>query len=377
MRHALLLLPLLTACNSFLTVPPPPPPPPGTPTLQALGTSFLSPLYVAAPPADSQRVFVVEQDGRIRILRNDTLLAGSFLNLTGNISSGGERGLLSLAFHPQYAANGRFYVYFTNPSGDIRIVRYNVSSNPDSADEATADTVLKVAHPLFNNHNGGQLQFGPDGKLYAGTGDGGGGGDTAGNAQDTHKLLGKLLRLNVDGASGYTIPTDNPFASDTTLGSPEIWSYGLRNPWRFSFDRVTGDLYIGDVGQDSWEEVDVSSTAVLAGRGANFGWNTREGKHCYTNPSCSTTGLVDPVVEYPHALGACAITGGYVYHGSRLPRRAGYYLYADCCNGLVLSFPHNGGHGSPPLRRSQPFFPGRRHRLGGQGPDGEHFHVAP
>jgi len=343
--------------------------------LQALGTTFLNPLYVTAPPADSQRVFVVEQDGRIRILRNDTLLAGSFLNLTGKISSGGERGLLSLAFHPQYATTGRFYVYFTNPSGDIRIVRYNVSSNPDSADEATADTVLKVAHPLFNNHNGGQLQFGPDGKLYAGTGDGGGGGDTAGNAQNTHRLLGKLLRLNVDGASGYTIPTDNPFASDTTLGSPEIWSYGLRNPWRFSFDRVTGDLYIGDVGQDSWEEVDVSSTAVQAGRGANFGWNIREGKHCYTNPSCSATGLVDPVVEYPHAIGACAITGGYVYHGSRLPVMADFYFYADYCNGFVLSFRYSGGNVTTELDWTQLLSPGSSISSFGQDARGELYIV--
>src|SRR5213594_254613 len=193
MRHALLLLPLLTACNSFLTVPPPPPPPPGTPTLQALGTSFLNPLYVTAPPLDSQRVFVVEQDGRIRILRNDTLLAGSFLNLTGKISSGGERGLLSMAFHPQYAANGRFYVYFTDPSGDIRIVRYLVSADSNVADSTSGDTVLAVPHPVNDNHNGGQLQFGPDGMLYAGLGDGGSGGDPDTNGQNTHRLLGKLL----------------------------------------------------------------------------------------------------------------------------------------------------------------------------------------
>src|SRR5438477_12400846 len=289
-RLTLLLLPVVAACNSFLNVPPPPPPPPGTPTLQTLATSFSNPLYLTAPPADSPRLFVVEQDGRVRIMRNDTLLAGSFLNVTGKVASSGERGLLSLAFHPLYATNGRFYVYFTNPNGDIRVVRYNVSTNPDSADEATADTVLKIAHPLFSNHNGGQLQFSPDGKLFVGTGDGGGTGDTAGNAQNTHKLLGKLLRLDVDGASGYTIPTDNPFASDTSLGSPEIWSYGLRNPWRFSFGRTTGDLYIGDVGEYSWEEVDVSPTAVQAGRGANFGWNTMEGNHCYSNPSCSTAG---------------------------------------------------------------------------------------
>ncbi len=374
MRHTLVLLPLLTACNSFLTVPPPPPPPPGTPTLQALGTSFSNPLYVTAPPVDSQRIFVVEQGGRIRILRHDTLLAGSFLDLSSKISSGGERGLLSLAFHPLYATNGRFYVYFTNPSGDIRIVRYNVSTNPDSADESTADTVLKVAHPVNANHNGGQLQFGPDGKLYAGTGDGGGAGDTAGNAQNKHVLLGKLLRFNVDGASGYTIPTDNPFATDTSA-APEIWSYGLRNPWRFSFDRINGDLYIGDVGQNAWEEVDVSSTAVQAGRGANFGWNIREGMHCYTNPSCSTAGLVDPLVEYPHTLGACAITGGYVYRGSRVPVMADFYFYADYCNGFVLSFRYSGGNVTTQLDWTQLLSPGPTISSFGQDARGELYIV--
>ena len=374
MRRLLPLLCLTTACNSFLNVPPPPPPPPGTPQLQTLSTSFSSPLYLTTPPADSARLFVVERGGRIRIMRNDTLLAGSFLNLTGKIASGSERGLLSLAFHPLYAANGRFYVYFTDPTGDIRVVRYNVSTNPDSADETTADTVLKIAHPFFNNNNGGQLQFSPDGKLFIGTGDGGGGGgagDTARNAQNTHKLLGKLLRLNVDGASGYTIPADNPFAGDTSLGSPEIWSYGLRNPWRFSFDREAGDIYIGDVGQDSWEEVDVSGAAVQVGRGANYGWNTMEGQHCYQASSCTMTGLVLPVVEYPHSIGACSITGGYVYRGTKMPALAGHYFYADYCNGFVLSFRYSGGNVTTRLDWTQLLSPGSTISSFGQDAKGE------
>jgi glucose/arabinose dehydrogenase len=355
-------------------VPPPPPPPPGSPTLQTISTSLSNPVYLTAPVSDSARVFVVQQGGLVRIMRHDTLLAGSFLNLSGKITSGGERGLLSLAFSPQYATNGRFYVYFTDPHGDIRIVRYNVSAtNPDSADQATADTVLKVPHPVNANHNGGQLQFGTDGMLYAGTGDGGGAGDTAGNAQNTHSLLGKLLRVDVSGASGYTIPASNPFAADTTLGSPEIWSYGLRNPWRFSFDKATGDLYIGDVGQDSWEEVDISSAAVQAGRGANFGWNTMEGKHCYPPAvtTCNQTGLVLPVTEYPHQLSACTVIGGYVYHGASLPSIAGYYFYADYCNGVVLSFRYNAGNVTTQLDWSTVLSPGSNISSFGQDAKGE------
>jgi len=216
-------------------------------------------------------------------------------------------------------------------------VRYNVSSDPDSADPATADTILSVPHPGATNHNGGQLQFGPDGMLFAGLGDGGTGGE---NAQNKHSLLGKLLRLDVSGASGYAIPTDNPFRTDTSA-APEVWSYGLRNPWRFSFDRTNGDLYIGDVGENRYEEVDVSPTAVQRGRGANFGWNTMEGKHCYPSDPCTSIGLV-PVVEYSHAFGACSITGGYVYRGSALPALAGHYFYADYCDGTIHSIDYPG-----------------------------------
>jgi len=338
MRIARSLLPflsLLTACNTFLENGPPPPPPPGAPALHFVG-SFSSPVYLTAAPGDTGRLFVVERGGKVRVLHHDTTQARPFLDLSGQIQTGFvEQGFLSIAFDPQYATSGRFYVYFNAPNGDIRVVRYTVSSDPDSADEATADTVLRVPHPGQTNHNGGQLQFGPDGMLWAGTGDGGGSGDPNGNAQNKHALLGKLLRLDVSGASGYTIPADNPFKTDTSF-APEVWAYGLRNPWRFSFDRQTGDLYIGDVGQNAYEEVDVSTTAVQRGRAANFGWNIMEGKHCYPSDPCTPIG-VPPVVEYPHLLNACSITGGYVYRGSALPALTGNYFYADYCNGTVHS----------------------------------------
>jgi len=328
---------VLTACNSFLDTPKPPS---GVPSLQPIG-NFQSPIYVTTPPGDTVRLFVVEQGGTIRVLHHDTTRTRPFLNITSRVLSGGERGLLSVAFHPQYATNGRLYVYYTNTSGDIRIVRFNVSSDPDSADPATADTVLRIPHPGQANHNGGQLQFGPDGMLWAGTGDGGGGGDPDGNGQDKHALLGKLLRVDVNGASGYAIPADNPGASDTSFAQ-EVWAYGLRNPWRFSFDRQTGDLYIGDVGQNLWEEVDVAPTALQRGRGANYGWNIMEGNHCYQASSCSSTGLSLPITEYFHASNACSITGGYVYRGSVFPDLVGQYFYADYCSGAISSITFPG-----------------------------------
>jgi glucose/arabinose dehydrogenase len=337
---------VLTACNSWIDSHPPPPPPPGTPSLKLIGT-FASPVYLTAPPADSQRLFIVEQGGTIRVVRRDTVQARAFLDVSSHVASGGERGLLSVAFHPDYANNGRLYIYFTDSAGDIRIVRYTVSSSdPDSADPASADTVLKIPHPGQNNHNGGQLQFGPDGMLWAGTGDGGGGGHPAANAQNKHRLLGKLLRLDVNGASGYAIPGDNPVNGDTSF-APEVWAYGLRNPWRFTFDRANGDLYIADVGEVAWEEVDVSPTAVQRGRGVNFGWNIMEGRHCYPFAPCDSTHSQLPLLEYPHAFGACAITGGYVYHGAAFAATAmvGHYFYADFCNGDVHSFIYPGTAG--------------------------------
>ena len=346
MRVVAALLVLLACSNTSEPPPPPPPPPPGTPTLQLVTNQLSSPVYATSPPGDTLRLFVVQQGGLVRILRRDTLLGTPFLDLRAKIAAGNERGLLSLAFHPQYAVNGRFYVYYTNPNGDIRIVRYNVSADSNVADSLSGDTVLAVPHPGHDNHNGGQLQFGPDGKLYAGTGDGGGGGDPDQNGQDRHALLGKILRLNVDTASGYAIPTDNPFATDTTA-EPEIWALGVRNPWRFSFDRQTGDLYIGDVGQGAWEEVDVQPAASLGG--LNYGWVIMEGKHCYppgTN-TCNQTGLTLPVLEYDHPTG-CSITGGYVYRGTRVPMLAGQYLYSDYCTHFVRSFVYSGGQATSP-----------------------------
>jgi glucose/arabinose dehydrogenase len=316
-----------------------PPPPPGTPALQLVTSALSSPVFLTAPPGDTLRLFVVEQGGRVRVIR-DTLLATPFLDLRGKINSRGEEGLLSLAFHPDYATNGRFYVYFTNPPGDIRVVRYLVSSDPNVADEASADTVLAVPHPVYDNHNGGLLLFGPDGMLYAGLGDGGFGGDPDSNGQNKHALLGKLLRLDVNGATGYAIPADNPFATDTSA-EPEIWALGLRNPWRFSFDRQTEDLYVADVGQNAWEEVNVA-TGPAAGRGVNYGWNVMEGRHCYPGGACNQSGLTLPLLEYSHGDG-CSITGGYVYRGTRVPALAGHYLYSDFCTGFIRSFRYVGG----------------------------------
>ena len=372
MTRLLPLLVLATACNSFLNAPAPPPPPPGSPALARVGT-FDSPVYVTAPPGDTGRLFVVEVGGAVQVLHHDSIQTRPFLDLRTKISSGGERGLLSLAFHPQYASNGRFYVYFTDLNGDLRIVRYTVSSDPDSADPATADTVLKIAHPGQANHNGGQLQFGPDGMLYIGVGDGGGGGDPNGNGQNPHALLAKLLRVDVNGASGYAIPADNPFA-DGVSGAPEVWSGGLRNPWRFSFDRSTGDLYIADVGQDTWEEVDVASSTSGRGRAVNYGWNIMEASHCYphdANEACTKTGLTSPVLEYLHAFGSCSITGGYVYRGTRVSLLAGYYLFADYCSGMVHAFKYTGSGISNPLDLTQVISPGSAVSSFGQDPKGD------
>ena len=321
--------------------PPPPPPPPFALALREVASGLSEPLLLTAPAGDTRR-FLVERAGRIRILGSDgQLRATPFLDLSGLISTNGEGGLLSMAFHPAYAQNGRFYIYYTDKFGNIAIDQVRVSaSNPDLAERESLSRIITIPHPQYSNHYGGMLAFGPDGYLYAGTGDGGGSGDPAGNSQNLDSLLGKLLRLNVDLMVPplYAVPPDNPFAGqDGKRG--EIWAYGLRNPWRFAFDPAGGALYIADVGQDAREEVDVVSPTLKA---ANFGWNIMEGTACYNAATCNQQALVPPVFEYQHNSG-CAITGGYVYRGAALPELAGRYLYSDYCKGFLKSFLYSGG----------------------------------
>jgi glucose/arabinose dehydrogenase len=308
---------------------------PGTPNLSTVlvARGLQAPLDLQAPPGDRSRLFVVEQGGRIRIVRGGTVVSAPFLDIASRVRAGGEQGLLGLAFHPQYAQNGRFFVNYTDRNGDTHVSEFRVSSNADVADAASERQILFVRQP-FDNHNGGALAFGNDGLLYIGLGDGGSGGDPQGNGQSLTTLLGKMLRIDVNQGSPYGIPADNPFASRP--GAREVWSFGLRNPWRFAFDRSTGDLYIGDVGQGAREEVDVGLAARRGGE--NWGWNTMEGTRCFRPASgCSTSGLDLPVVEYDHGAG-CSITGGVVYRGCRLPGYAGTYFYADYCSALVRSF---------------------------------------
>ncbi|KAB8059411.1 glucose dehydrogenase [Janthinobacterium sp. FT14W] len=314
--------------------------------LQEVASGLDAPIFLIAPPGDS-RLFMVERPGRIRVLQNGNLLATPFLDIGTLTSTSGERGLLSLAFHPQYASNGYFFIYYTNLAGDIVIERRQVSAgNANVADPLSALTILTIAHPTFSNHYGGLLSFGPDGYLYAGTGDGGSAGDPPGNAQNTNVLLGKLLRLDVNASSvaqPYAIPPGNPFAG-TAGARGEIWAYGLRNPWRYAFDVPAQLLYIADVGQASWEEVDVRPVGQA---GNNYGWNIMEGAHCYNSSSCSQAGLVLPAIEYGHdAAGGCSITGGYVYRGTALPELAGQYLYSDYCSGWLKSFSYGNGTAS-------------------------------
>ena len=303
--------------------------------LQPISTSLISPVFMTAPPADTTRLFIVQQGGAIRIfnITSGSLLTDPFLDISLLLSTVGERGLLGMTFDPQYDTNRQFYVFYTNTAGNIVIARYlRDAVNANLADSSTATLLLTVAHPTFSNHNGGMLAFGLDGCLYAGLGDGGGGGDPNNNAQSLSLPLGKILRLDPTDGSACTFgSTINPFNS-------LIWSRGLRNPWRFSFDRQTHDLYIGDVGQGAREEINVSP-APNAGRGLNYGWRLMEGTLCF-NPSnnCNTGGLTLPVLDYPHLSGACSVTGGYVYRGPTVPALQGTYFYADFCAGFVRSF---------------------------------------
>jgi len=296
------------------------------------------PVFITHAGDGSGRLFVIEQRGRIRVIKQGTLLNTPFLDITPQVLFGGERGLLGLAFHPNYEQNGFLYINYTRQSDGATIVaRYRVSAaNPDLADPSSGITLLTIPQP-YSNHNGGCLQFGPDGYLYIGMGDGGSGGDPQNFAQNIDSLLGKMLRIDVNHGNPYAIPADNPFVNQA--GADEIWALGLRNPWRFSFDRLTGDLYIGDVGQNAWEEV--SFQPANASGGINYGWRCREGAHPYnTSPPCNQADflatLTDPITEYSHSEGY-SITGGVVYRGSRYPNLFGRYFFGDYVNGKIWS----------------------------------------
>ena len=316
--------------------------PPETATgarLRQMVNGLSMPLFLTSPAGDLSRQFVVEKIGRIRIIKDGGLVPTPFLDITQKVSNGGEQGLLGLAFHPQYATNGLFIVNYTNTAGDTRVAIYRVSADPDRADAASEQVILAVDQP-FANHNGGMVAFGPDGMLYIGLGDGGSGCDPQGHGQNRNSLLGKLLRLSVSATGVVTIPSDNPLVGQPGTRA-EIWSWGLRNPWRFSFDRATGDLYIGDVGQNAREEINVATDRPAFGQGRNYGWNIMEGSACFSASSCDRTGLTPPVLEYSHSDG-CSVTGGYVYRGSALAAFAGHYFYADYCEGWVRSFRLSG-----------------------------------
>ncbi len=308
---------------------------------EIFASGFASPVWVGAPVGDLERLFVVEQDsGLIRIIKNRQVLDTPFLNVGAALSQGGEQGLLGMAFHPAFAVNGRFFIHYTDVNGDTRVVEFMDSGDPDVADAMPVQTILAQTQP-YDNHNGGNLAFGADGMLYIGLGDGGSGGDPENRAQDGTTNLGKMLRLDVDRPAPF-IPADNPFLGDPSIND-EIWALGLRNPWRYSFDRLTGDLYIGDVGQADREEVDFQSRSSTGGE--NYGWRCMEGSSCSGDSGCSCTDLtLDlPIYEYDHSSGDCSVIGGYVYRGLAMPWFQGSYLFGDFCTSNLWSFRYIGG----------------------------------
>lgn len=340
--------------------------------LDQVASGLVRPLQITHAGDGSERLFIVEQAGRIMIIDNQ-LIAEPFLDITDRVMSpesegGNEQGLLGLAFPPGYAGKGYFYIYYTQLDGDNVLAKFSITGNPNQADPASEEQLLIFPHPDYSNHNGGQIVFGPDGYLYIGTGDGGGGGDPAGNAQNPASLSGKMLRIDVEMSPvkdalrvkgdfiiylpivgltfeavppAYLIPPDNPFIDDPTY-RPEIWALGLRNPWRFSFDSQNGDLYIADVGQNRWEEVNFQPTNNPGGQ--NYGWNIMEGEECYLSSTCDTAGLTLPVHVYPiFSSRNCAITGGYVYHGQAMPDLAGVYVFGDFCSGRIWGLQKTGG----------------------------------
>ncbi len=308
------------------------PPPPVTIRyeLQSVASGLTNPLDLQVPPDGSDRLFIVEQEGLIRVVQSGVLVATPFLDIRSLVTSGGERGLLGLAFHPGYASNRRFFLNYTRTFGgqlQSVVAEYLTSASDPNLSDTTERILFTVDQP-FDNHNGGRVQFGPDGHLYIGFGDGGSGGDPFGNGQNLGTLLGKILRIDVDSALPFAVPPDNPFVGQAGARG-EIWAFGLRNPWRFSFDHTNGRLFVGDVGQDSFEEVD------LVTKGGNYGWNIMEGTHCYQPPTgCDTTGLELPIIDYSHSEGS-SVTGGCVYRGTLNQELRGLYIFGDFITGRI------------------------------------------
>ncbi len=321
--------------------------------LTRIAAGLDNPVLVVSSKDGTGRLFIVEQTGRIRVRKAGSMLAAPFLNLSSSVSKGGERGLLGLAFHPSFKTNRRFYVNYTDLSGNTVVREYKASAtNRDVTESGSGRTIIRITQP-YANHNGGMIAFGRDGYLYIGMGDGGSAGDPGNRAQSVSTLLGKMLRINVNGKTStrnYLIPSSNPYVGRT--GLDEIWQRGLRNPWRWSFDRTTGYLWIGDVGQNRYEEIDrAARTSTGPGKGVNWGWRVLEGFACY-NPAtgCSKTGSKPPVLAYSHANGRCAVSGGYVYRGSAIPALVGYYVYGDYCTGEIWAVSASAPSPATPIR---------------------------
>lgn len=302
-------------------------------SLKPVFTGLDQPVFLTNAGDGSGDIFIVEKGGKILLATNGKLQTKPFLDITSRVkSSGSEQGLLSVAFHPDYKSNGYFYVDYIDTNGNTVVARFTANQDRNSADPTSFKKILGITQP-YSNHNGGQLAFGPSGMLWIGVGDGGSEGDPHGNGQNTNTLLGKILRIDVDHGDPYAIPPSNPFANGRG-GKPEIWAYGLRNPWRFSFDNQTHDLYVGDVGQNLWEEIDFVPSSLQPG--LNFGWKVMEGTHCYApSNNCDRVGLTLPVAEYSHTPDNCAVMGGYVYRGSELRSIDGVYFFADYCSGRI------------------------------------------